>query len=819
MSFTGQMTQSIVITSGKGGVGKTNISVNTAIALAQQNFRTCLFDADLGLANVDILLGIHPEYTLDDYIFGDKNLTEVVLETRFGIDVIPGSSGIEKMANLDKEEIAELVTSFSQIQGYDYFLIDTASGISRGVIAFCLASTETIIVITSESTSLTDAYALLKVMALHRYPGTVKILVNKSPSIPQAKETYRRLKEVVNRHLPINIAPAGIILNDPNIETSVTHQEPAIILYPDSIACQCIRALVSNLIKDDTEEHREEDFREFWQRYFDFSFLNPAQHTGKNTSDTKRSLQPVNSAAQNIPPLNQPAKPPIVQPILPPIVPTVDNSNATKTKNSTDPPYKSIVSFAHDGGIFDPANLATPSPILAKALQLKSRGELTEEVLLDLFLGDPVLMTRALQLLSRPDANVLQATRVTKKHQLVEELGVEVLSNLLSTTAIQRAWCSPSSDTAQLAISFWTHSQTCALLAEGLAEMTAYPFPGEAFIAGLIHDIGRLALQTDHPEVYARFPRTFLHEVTVLDMEAQIFKANHAEVGARTLKAWNLDSFLVDAVQYHTEPLSRVETAFSLVKIVFLACRMTQFREDSQDLEKLGQTLLGLSPGQVQGVLIDANQKLQQLANKFDIPINEGKDNYLSEEIEAQFRHQVMEYSILQGVLPKTSSERQMSETMHTIFQAFDVLFHMKPTLCLLPNGDRTFLKAIEYPNCFGWGTLDDIRFLLTWKKSLIVQSFTSGKLKTTMDDESSSVLSLADRQLLNSLGTEGFVCVPMVCDRINRGVIVFGISTTQLSRISSLQDRLEQFGMQAAWNICSLETKRIKSIEPSLLP
>lgn len=809
------MTQTIVITSGKGGVGKTNISVNTAIALAQQNHRTCLFDADLGLANVDILLGIHPEFTLDNYIFGDKNLNEVVIQTRFGIDVLPGSSGIEKMANLDKEEISGLVTSFSQIQGYDYFLIDTASGISRGVIAFCLASSETIIVITSESTSLTDAYALLKVMALHHYPGTVKILVNKSPSIPQAKETYRRLQEVVHRHLPINIAPAGIILNDPNIETSITRQEPALILYPDTIACQCIRALVANLLKNDTEKHRGDDLSEFWQRYLDFSFLSPEQRTGKNPGDTKKSYKQVNSGTKNLLPAKEPTQPLII----PATGQGVDKDTSSASRRATAHPDKSIIPFTHNGGIFDPSNLPGSTSILAKALKLKTRGELTDEVLLDFFLCDPVLMVRALQLFGRPDASALQAIRVTKKLQLIEELGIEALTNLLSTTAIQRAWCRPPSETAQLAIGFWTHSQKCALLAESIAQMTAYPFPEEAFIAGLIHDIGRLALQTNHPEVYAQFPRSFQHNKSLLDMEKQIFNANHAEVGARTLKAWNLDSFLVNAVQYHTEPLSRIETAFSLVKIVFLACRLTQSREDSQVTEKLGQTLLGLSPTQLQSLLPDANKKLQQLAKRFDIPANGEKEHYTTEETETRFQHQVMEYSMLQSVLPKTPSKRQLSETIHTILQAFDILFHMKPSLCLLPNTDRSLLKAIEYPNCFGWGTLDDIRFLLTWKKSLIVQSFTSSELKSTMEGESSNMPSLADRQLLNSLGTEGLVCVPMVHNKMNRGVIVFGIQKSQFGRISILQDQLEQFGIQAAGNICNPETERIKYIEPILLP
>lgn len=117
------MTKTIVITSGKAGVGKTNISVNTALELSRQGFRTCLLDADFGLANVDILLGLPPEKTLDDVICGDQNLEDIILHSEAGIDIIPGSSGIEEIANLTSEKISELVSAFSQLVDYDYSLI------------------------------------------------------------------------------------------------------------------------------------------------------------------------------------------------------------------------------------------------------------------------------------------------------------------------------------------------------------------------------------------------------------------------------------------------------------------------------------------------------------------------------------------------------------------------------------------------------------------------------------------------------------------------------------------------------------------------
>ena len=773
------MTQTIVITSGKGGVGKTNISVNTAIEFAQRNYRTCLFDADLGLANVNILLGINPESTLDDYIFGDKNLDEIILQTEFGVDVIPGSSGIENMANLDQENISDLVSSLSQIKGYDYFLIDTSSGISRGVIAFCIASTETIIVITSESTSLTDAYALLKVMAINGYTGTVKILVNKSPSIPEAKETYNRFEEVVNRHLPIKIAPAGIILNDPNIEIATTKQEPVLILSPESIASQCIKALVSNLLKSGPEEQKEGDFSDFWQRYFDFSHLH-LQQPYKTVTPTEHQAEPQPvSSADKIPP--------------------------EMAKSASYPEPIAIDPLSKHGGIFKVTGLASPTPILSKAIELHAKGELTQERLLDIFSCDPALMTRALQIIYGTDPEVRQAKRVTTRHQLVEELGTEVLTNLLNTTTIQKGFALPSPDSAQLTISFWAQSYTCAILAENIASFIGYPFPEEAFIAGLVHNIGRLALQTAHPEVYEHFSKTFQHEETLLDMEQRLFKMTHAEIGANALREWHFDSFLVDAVRYHMEPLAKVKTAFNLVQIVFLACRLSQKNENEAETHKLGKALFELSPAQLQSLIEQAGDTTRKLAERYHIPLAKEERNK-TEETQISFRKQAMEYSILQNVLPSRPSTGELPEIIHSVFQAFDILFSIKPAFCLMPDSQNSFLKAVEYPDCFGWGTLDDIHFSLTWEQSLVVKSFIAGELKTAMKGDNDAVLSLADLQLLRSLGTQGFVCVPMIAHKLNKGIIVFGIQETQLEKIHSLLIQLEQFGAQAAKNIINVK-------------
>lgn len=796
------MTQTIVITSGKGGVGKTNISVNTAIELAKRNYRTCLFDADLGLANVNILLGIESEHTLEDYVFGDKRLDEIVLHTQFGIDLIPASSGIEKMADLDRGEISRLVASLSKIEGYDYFLIDTSSGISRGVMAFCLAGSETLLIITSEATSLTDAYALLKVMALHHYSGTVKILVNKSPSIPQAKETYLRFKGVVNRHLHIDIAPAGIILTDPNIEISVSRQEPLLSLFPGSIASQCIRALVANLLRDENNGQKEDDFGHFWQRYFDHALDLPDSGGLAMAATGQEALK---SQAQEDATIQQPTR----AAELPDTSEKNDPAPLTKTNPSQQPP-RLINLISYENGIFQASNLLSPAQCLCNFLEVQARGELSKEMMLEIILSDPSLTVRALQIICKPGPCDSRAKRLTSRRQFGLELGADEMSQLLISSAMQRTMGRRlPPDTVKFVETFWHHSYYCALLAENMAGIISYPFPEEAFIAGLIHDIGRLLLQTDHPELYGQFATTFDHREGLLDMERQCFTASHAEIGARILRAWHLDPFLVSAVLYHCEPPERIHSAFDLVKIIYLAGRLAHVsKADSSDrrTEQLAESLFGFTPVQLRDLLAQSNEKIRGCADRLKITLAENGEENSSVDFQNHLHHQVLEYSLLQNMLPERTPEKHLFETVKTMFQVFHMLFGIRRAFCLVPDNRLSCLQVVGSADCLDRETWGDMQFSLKWPKSLIVDSFLSGELKTALDGEHSGILPLADRQVLHLLGTDGFVCLPMASRGKIKGLIVFGINKSHLEQIHSRRDRLEQFGVQAARTLSGLE-------------
>ena len=248
------MTKLLTIASGKGGAGKTSISLNLALALADANYRVCLFDADLGLANVNILTGLYPQYGLAQVMEGSHTLSDIMIRNFNGIDIIPGSSGVEKLADLTSHEAGLLIQSFLQLPDYDYFLIDTSAGISAQVLSFCRAAQEMILVVTPEPTSLTDAYSLLKVLSKKGAMPKIRVVVNRVRTAQEAKASYAKLKKTVFNFLSTRISPLGIVARDPNVSNAVVSQVPFFVKYPDTPATRCIRALMLKLVKDPGKE-------------------------------------------------------------------------------------------------------------------------------------------------------------------------------------------------------------------------------------------------------------------------------------------------------------------------------------------------------------------------------------------------------------------------------------------------------------------------------------------------------------------------------------------------------------------------------------
>ena len=234
----------IAVTGGKGGVGKTTVSVNLAVALAMNQRKVMLFDGDLGLANVDVMLGLQPAFNLSDVLAGRCTLEDTILTGPAGLHVVPASSGKRNMAELSRNEHAGLVRAFSELrQPLDVLIVDTAAGIADSVITFSQASQEVIVVVCNDPSSLTDAYALIKVLNREHGIQRVQVVANMVNSPKEARDICENLRRVAERFLDVTLMFMGSIPNDEWLKRAVRKQRAVVEAYPNCPSSAAFRAL------------------------------------------------------------------------------------------------------------------------------------------------------------------------------------------------------------------------------------------------------------------------------------------------------------------------------------------------------------------------------------------------------------------------------------------------------------------------------------------------------------------------------------------------------------------------------------------------
>jgi len=244
--------RTIAVTSGKGGVGKTNIATNLAMIFRRYKKRVLLIDLDLGLANIDILLGLRPEYTLQDVIEGRKQMKDIILQGPDGIKFVPASSGIEELTSLSEKQKEALFKGFCDLdEELDIVIVDTGAGISSNVLSFVLASNEILLITTPEPTAITDAYAMIKALSRKKKDLNIKLLVNLSNSREEAELTMKKIASVTHRFLNINVQYLGYLLQDPNIPIAARLQRTFVKEYPNTTATSCLNNMVASFLNSD----------------------------------------------------------------------------------------------------------------------------------------------------------------------------------------------------------------------------------------------------------------------------------------------------------------------------------------------------------------------------------------------------------------------------------------------------------------------------------------------------------------------------------------------------------------------------------------
>ena len=241
-------TKLITVTSGKGGVGKSNFVVNLAIVLQNKGKRVLIFDADLGMGNDDVLMGLYPKHNIFDIVFTDLEIKDIIIEGTNGVSLIPAGSALSKAQDLEENDKKVFLEKLDTLDEYDYILMDTGAGANKDVLSFIAASEELIIITTPEPTSITDGYSLIKAIDHYKLKTNAKIIVNKAFTKEEGDETYHRFDRAVSKFLKIDIEYLGCILDDKKLVQSVRQQKPFVVLYPNCDAAKNIENIAMKLI-------------------------------------------------------------------------------------------------------------------------------------------------------------------------------------------------------------------------------------------------------------------------------------------------------------------------------------------------------------------------------------------------------------------------------------------------------------------------------------------------------------------------------------------------------------------------------------------
>jgi flagellar biosynthesis protein FlhG len=241
----------ITVTSGKGGVGKTNLSVNLALAYARLGKKVVVMDADLGLANVNVILSVIPKYNLYHVIRKQKTMRDILVETDYGISIVPGASGFSQIANMNDDERQNFINELETLSAADIIIIDTSAGVSSNVMDFIAAADDAVIVTTPEPTAITDAYGIIKIIATeYESPNMgLKLVVNRVKSVAEAKKVADRMTNIAGQFLNLKVDYLGFIYEDLAVSHAVLRQRPFMVVDPKCKASLCVQHIVDRMEK------------------------------------------------------------------------------------------------------------------------------------------------------------------------------------------------------------------------------------------------------------------------------------------------------------------------------------------------------------------------------------------------------------------------------------------------------------------------------------------------------------------------------------------------------------------------------------------
>jgi HD-like signal output (HDOD) protein/nitrogen-specific signal transduction histidine kinase len=443
-------------------------------------------------------------------------------------------------------------------------------------------------------------------------------------------------------------------------------------------------------------------------------------------------------------------------------------------------------------------NLPSLPHVLVRLMEVCGREESTIRDIARVMDKDSSLSARVMKLINSSFYNL--RSRVTNLEQALALLGVDAVKNMAISAAVYQAFARTAGDAIFKMKRFWWHSLMCATAAKLIAARTLYPSPAEAFLSGLLHDIGRVILWVHVPEYAGILQRSGGRSIEMPEEKAGL-GVHHGEVGAWLVGQWNLQSFMADAVRYHHEPIERIRDASPLVQIVFVANVLSTPEKSEEERLEAANRLFGFSPADVDDIIQRAQDEVAAVAQSLDIEVDaatEEETGRSDKDLEKQqeLTGRLKDRSLLQGTLYNLVQATDASAVLRSIYQGLQILLDVHDVLFFIYDEERQILV----PQTISRGErLIEIVVPCREDKSLIARSLLNGRMLDTLEDRGQTPLTIIDEQLIRLLKKEGMACVPMIAQKQRVGVVVLGLDREKMPDLRQDQNLLQLLAQQGA--------------------
>jgi signal transduction histidine kinase/HD-like signal output (HDOD) protein len=450
--------------------------------------------------------------------------------------------------------------------------------------------------------------------------------------------------------------------------------------------------------------------------------------------------------------------------------------------------------------------------VLLKLVEACGSEDATSEELAGIISVDPSLCAKTIHMANAPSRGSRE--RVTNVANAVACLGEDGIKNLATTTLVRQAFGHLRWNSLINLTRFWQESIICASIARKIAQKTSYPRPEEAFLTGLLHDIGKLLLLVSFSEEYAVILNDATDDSELLLAEKEKIGVTHCEVGAWLIRQWDPQSLMADAVLYHHEPQDRILDAFPLVKVVYVSHALSQ--TDSGTLfmgVNVAKAIFGFGPSQVEEIVRGANQKVTEVARTFDIPLKQLSVQELTvpdkkgDKVK-DLLYEVRDVSLLSGTLQNLLSAHCRDAILRVVEQSLQILFHVEKVFFFLYVPEKDVLVGISADEGERAGPVTGLEIAVQNDRSLIARSLSKGMFLDSFGHPEPEAMTIAEEQMVHLAGTEGILCIPMVVRNQSVGVIVAGTSESQFRRLTGKVKLLNMFANHAATSLHVEEMK-----------